>query len=79
MLPHINTKDGHFTSHDWVLVLSSNDAQTLSILDEPSPATTLKAEKGLLESILEGLDAAPRFGDLGAQCGSAVGLGVGRA
>lgn len=82
MLPHINTKNGHLPSYNRVLVLGRNNAQALSILDQPSPATSLQTQQCLLESFLESLGATPRLGDLSAEGRRTVRLrvwGAGRA
>lgn len=76
MLPHVNAKDRHLTPDDGILVLGGDDAQALGVLDQPSPATSLQTQQGLLEGLLESLEAAPGLGDLGNQGRGAVGLGV---
>ena len=76
MLPHINAKDGHLAANDGILVFGGDEAQTVAILDEPTPSTTLNTKKGLCYRSLEILKAAPCLVDLCHQgwCGPGAGL-----
>lgn len=77
MLPHVDAKDGHLAVNNGVLVLGSDDAQAVRILDQPAPAAALKTEKSLAKRSLEVAEAAPGLGDLSNERrgGSGVGLG----
>lgn len=59
MLPHVDTKYWDLTTHDWILVLRGDNAEMLSfsILDKPTPATTLYSEQSLVEFGLECIKA----------------------
>lgn len=67
MLPHVDAKDGNLSANHGILVLGSDDPQSVAILDQPAPATSLNAQKSLHHGLLEFLQAAPGFGNLSSQ------------
>lgn len=66
MLPHINTKNRHISTSNWVLILRRRNIKTTlrpASTDEPAPATALDSQKLSAERLHKGILRAPAGDD----------------